>query len=151
MWKQNLHRDQSRYAPSQWETLLNCNNISHWLGTYLNWPQLTNTAAYCFCHIGIVNETPQGYWPIGFHIKNKALFQYEDHLSRSNDSHHKDEINGLVQESRNSIANTLELRLSYTNPSRCSWKFVYSWGVNLFLIGLIVMENLKKKLKTKWR
>ena len=31
-----------------------------------------------------------------------------------------DEINGLVQERRNSIANALELRLSCTNPSRCT-------------------------------
>ena len=29
--------DQSRYAPSQWETSLHCNDVSHWLGTYLNW------------------------------------------------------------------------------------------------------------------
>ena len=28
-------------------------------------------------------------------------------------------IDGLVQERRNSIANALELRLSYTNPSIC--------------------------------
>ena len=31
------HRDQSSYAPSQWETLLQCNNVSHWLGAYLDW------------------------------------------------------------------------------------------------------------------
>ena len=31
----------------------------------------------------------------------------------------KYDINGLVQERRNSIANTLELRLSCTNPSIC--------------------------------
>ena len=30
-------REQSRYIPSQWETLLQCNDISHWLGTYLDW------------------------------------------------------------------------------------------------------------------
>ena len=28
-------RDQFRYAPSQWETSLQCNNVSHWLGAYL--------------------------------------------------------------------------------------------------------------------
>ena len=32
-----LNRDQSRYAPSQWEISLHCNDISHWLGTYLDW------------------------------------------------------------------------------------------------------------------
>ena len=25
-------RDQSRYVPSQWETLLHCNDVSYWLG-----------------------------------------------------------------------------------------------------------------------
>ena len=30
-------RDQSRYAPSLWETSLHCNDVPHWLGTYLNW------------------------------------------------------------------------------------------------------------------
>ena len=29
--------DQSRYAPSQWEKSLQCNNVSHWLGAYLDW------------------------------------------------------------------------------------------------------------------
>ena len=30
-------RDQSRYAPSQWKTLLQCNNVFHWQGAYLVW------------------------------------------------------------------------------------------------------------------
>ena len=30
-------RDHPMYAPSQWETSLQCNNVSHWLGTYLDW------------------------------------------------------------------------------------------------------------------
>ena len=30
-------RDQSRYAPSQWEMSLQCNNVSDWLGAYLDW------------------------------------------------------------------------------------------------------------------
>ena len=29
------HRADSRFAPSQWETTLLCNNVSHWLGTNL--------------------------------------------------------------------------------------------------------------------
>ena len=33
----------------------------------------------------------------------------------------KSQINGLVQERRNSIANALELRLYCTNPSKCSY------------------------------
>ena len=34
------------------------------------------------------------------------------------------EIDGLVQERRKFIANTLELRLSYTNPSKYAYSFV---------------------------
>ena len=29
-------RDLSRYAPSQWETSLHCNDVSHWLDVYLD-------------------------------------------------------------------------------------------------------------------
>ena len=32
-----IHRDQSKYVPSQWEMLLHCNSVSHWLGPYLDW------------------------------------------------------------------------------------------------------------------
>ena len=32
-----LCRDQSKYASSQWETLLHCNDVSHWLVAYLDW------------------------------------------------------------------------------------------------------------------
>ena len=35
-----LDRDQSRYTPSQWETSLQCNDVSHWLGAYLDWSWL---------------------------------------------------------------------------------------------------------------
>ena len=31
-WLYNRHKDQSSYVPSQWEPLLRCNNVSHWLG-----------------------------------------------------------------------------------------------------------------------
>ena len=30
-------RDYSVYAPSQWEMVLHCNAISHWLGAYTGW------------------------------------------------------------------------------------------------------------------
>ena len=30
-------RDQSRYVPSQWETSLQCNDVSYWLGANLDW------------------------------------------------------------------------------------------------------------------
>ena len=38
--------------------------------------------------------------------------------TKSTEITHKDQVDGLMQERHNSIANTLELRLSYTNPSK---------------------------------
>ena len=35
-----LYRDHFMYAPSQWETTLQCNVVSHWLGAYTNDPCL---------------------------------------------------------------------------------------------------------------
>ena len=36
-WALDRDRDQSRYVLCQWETSLHCNDVSHWLGTYLDW------------------------------------------------------------------------------------------------------------------
>ena len=41
--------DQSRYAASQWETSLQCNDVSHWLSAYLNWS--------LFIIVGVGHET----------------------------------------------------------------------------------------------
>ena len=45
-------RDQSRYAPSQWETLLQCNNVFHWLGAYLDW-----SLPHCISRIHCISST----------------------------------------------------------------------------------------------
>ena len=38
-------RDLSVYAPSQWETALRCDAVSHWLGTYTEWSLKANNAS----------------------------------------------------------------------------------------------------------
>ena len=43
-----LTRDYSVHAPSQWETTLHCNVVSHWLGAYTNWSLLTKV--YCLSY-----------------------------------------------------------------------------------------------------
>ena len=48
-------------------------------------------------------------FPLAFHIKMPS-YQHRN-------SHYKDEIDGLVQERRNSSALAMELRLSCTNPA----------------------------------
>ena len=43
-WSWYLCRDGFVYAPSQWETTLHCNVVSHWLGAYTKWSPFM---AYC--------------------------------------------------------------------------------------------------------
>ena len=51
LWSGESHRDRSRYAPSQWETSIQCNNISHWLGSYLDWSPVTEIFfVFWWCH-----------------------------------------------------------------------------------------------------
>ena len=40
------NRDRSVYAPSQWETTLQCNAFYHWLGVYTEW-SLLQCVVYC--------------------------------------------------------------------------------------------------------
>ena len=64
----------------------------------------------------------------------------------SSNGRRQQHLNGLVQESRNSIANALELRLSCTNPSMCTcisirfsqnnlWKFHGGCSSSIFLLS----------------
>ena len=54
----HFFRDQSRYAPSQWETSLHCNDVSQWLGAYLDWS--------LFCFVLFFKLTVVGYNGIEF-------------------------------------------------------------------------------------
>ena len=38
--------DRAVYAPSQWETVLQCNAISHWLGAYTKWKMIPGCRDY---------------------------------------------------------------------------------------------------------
>ena len=64
----------------------------------------------------------------------------------NNDSMH--DIEGLMQERRNSIAIALELRISYTNPSICStshewcWQFTLCWVLLWFVPGWLHSYNV---------
>ena len=50
-------------------------------------------------------------------------------------------LDGLVQERRNSIANALELRLSYTNPSILSYMYQQLFYYMFLLIAIIYAVN----------
>ena len=50
-WKVNIYRDHFVCAPSQWETTLQYNVVSHWLGAYTKWSlQIT------FCCIDVTHS-----------------------------------------------------------------------------------------------
>ena len=42
-------RDHFVYAPSQWETTLQCNVVSHWLGAYTKWSLLSMCSQWLHC------------------------------------------------------------------------------------------------------
>ena len=48
----NKPRDHFVYAPGQWETTLQCNVVSHWLGTFTKWSLHTiyDTVSYSYKH-----------------------------------------------------------------------------------------------------
>ena len=49
LWNQGLFRDDSRIAPSQWETALLCNDVSHWLDARLESALLFSSAITYLC------------------------------------------------------------------------------------------------------
>ena len=53
----NLFRDHFVYAPSQWETMLHCNVVSHWQSTYTKW-SLPFTYFPLPTHYTICTEVP---------------------------------------------------------------------------------------------
>ena len=56
------YRADSKFVPSQWETTLLCNNVSHWLGANLE----STTSVRRGTHCGLV--TPYGDIYLGRHI-----------------------------------------------------------------------------------
>ena len=84
-------RDSSGYGLSQWETMLHCNIVSHWLSSYPEWSLQYWTKSL---------KTAQ------VQFQNCPQLKLCCHLN----------FNGLVQERRNSSALAMELHLSWTNP-----------------------------------
>ena len=139
-----VFRAESRLAPSQWETSLQSNGVSHWLDAnpesvlvlhvttcpqwFLRWRLPTWNRWWWWRTPGRPStrrNTPD--W-----TESGKLFSH-NHISRTATLYASpaiivlclrgigrygwENINGLVKERRNSIANTLELRLSCSNPS----------------------------------
>ena len=61
------YRADSRFAPSQWETALLCNYVSHWLGT-----SLESALWYYFLlvwhHVAFINKLVKKKWPFPYNF-----------------------------------------------------------------------------------
>ena len=65
-----IYKEQSRYAPSQWETPLKCNDVSHWLSAYLDW-SLDLMPMFAKCH--------RKFWYYSLRIKCKSKSPFKSH------------------------------------------------------------------------
>ena len=93
-----------------------------WTG---GWTDGVNTPLQLHCAGGIIKTIFPAIcqWCIDSRYLESCLsmlYWCQDHLFRYRYSYYADQIDGSVQERRNSIANALELHLSCTNPSRWS-------------------------------
>ena len=116
----HLHRDHFVNAPSQWETMLQCNVISHWLGACTKWSLLTvHTKNYAHelnyvvfgCDLVLVNL------PISFSVISLALRTLHGYPNVSEATLNVmgkgvicllRNIDGLPQDRANSIVNSLD-------------------------------------------
>ena len=76
-WNDIWPRADSRFAPSQWETALLCNDISHWLGTNLESALLAIWWAYHICILswwGIYSSS-QDIW-LALHIEHAYVMTW---------------------------------------------------------------------------
>ena len=69
----------SRFAPSQWETALLCNDVSHWLGARLEWTLLRKYPCTVEAMPGLVPEHVKDtlhILPVGFCPRGRDYFVY---------------------------------------------------------------------------
>ena len=80
---QHVNTDDSRFAPSQWETALLCNAVSHWLGASLEStlvntadPGLLQGALVTFRKEDVIGETlhNSGYLKL-YHLLDRNIFK----------------------------------------------------------------------------
>ena len=123
------HRADSRFVPSQWGTALLCNEVSHWLGANLESALISPTLPRPMQRKQRVRPMPKHVWH-GWNRKIKHEYSVRwlvivlmnrkglisSKYNQSCVSITRSNIDGLVQERRNSIANAPELRLSSCNP-----------------------------------
>ena len=114
------------YAPSQWETALQCKVVSHWLGTCTKWsllelPQSCSKPPVC------------SWWLNKYILWIDLRLRYIQCISTGNTSVLYEfidtcgYIDGLVQECGISSANALEI------PQSCTKSWLYGWCLSAFL------------------
>ena len=70
------NRDQCRCAPSQWETSLQCNDVSHWLGAYLHWSLFIMWATWITAD-GLRKEVSEMIWKL--YVRSRQISKQRDH------------------------------------------------------------------------
>ena len=98
------HRADSKLAPSQWETSLQSNAVSHWLGANLESALNHHSGWYIFAVINLQKSKCASRF---------VIWKYRDALVDEK------RFDGLVQERPNSSALAMELCLSCTKASIC--------------------------------
>ena len=131
-------RADSRFVPSQWERSLQSNGVSHWLGPILESALITRPQRVKLRASVLPIMRTQLVWH--FNAKQYLKYTYEIDVTAHLEWHRADhndrntsvravltekifcyewfQIDGLVQERRNSIALAMEFRLTCTNPSK---------------------------------
>ena len=94
-WTQYMCRADSRFAPSQWETALLCNDVSHWLGASLEsalhvWFKTIDDRSWVLGLPHLMFTLHYGVSVLRTLQKIRALSQYKDDLSWYGDSYIKD-------------------------------------------------------------
>ena len=90
---------------------------------------------WCSSHLGVLFWA--GEWLVGQQTYQEASAFHSYQVSEATHGY----VDGLAQERRNSSALTMELRLSYTNPSKCDYCniTVNHWGLN----KIVILQALK--------
>ena len=69
-----IYRVDSRFASSQWETVLLCNDVSHWLGASLESVLIYKTAGLTYTQLLVSETCCLFFWEKKYHLPCRSHF-----------------------------------------------------------------------------
>ena len=111
----------SRFAPSQWETALLCNDVSHWLGANLESALYNGYSLIISVDADTIRKK---------HRKWLTLSEYQDGLSRYRDCHYK--IKDGCETSEDFVLQNKNISSIKTITSCCTFDLTQCSHVHLF-------------------